>query len=185
MSHYPGAASYSDKLAMLAAYAPTVLESYEIEAPRERTMKRIGLRLSIIVALIVGVLPPHWLGSNHDARIVWAGELCFFLIGVTILRRQARRHRRPTTDAVVRRGRFMVGGTIRRHSRRRPTEAAADTDRGVDDDSAGCIGAGSQHLSRRGDLMRVLRPVAVGAMSVSPRRYLRCPCLEILLALGH
>ena len=65
-----------------------MLESYEIEAPRERTMKRIGLRLSIIVALIVGVLPPHWLGSNHDARIVWAAELCFFLIGVTILRRR-------------------------------------------------------------------------------------------------
>ena len=86
--HYPGAASYSDKSAMLAAHPPTVLESYEIEAPRERTMKRIGLRLSIIVALIVGVLPSRWLGSNHDARIVWAGELCFFLIGVTILRRR-------------------------------------------------------------------------------------------------
>jgi hypothetical protein len=88
VSHYPAVASYSDKSAMLAAHPPTVLDCYEIEAPRERAMKRIGLRVSIILALIVGVLPPHWLGSNHDARLVWAGELCFFLLGVAILRRR-------------------------------------------------------------------------------------------------
>ena len=88
VSRYPCVAPYSDKLAMLAAHPPTVLESYEIEAPRERATKRVALRLAIVVALIVGVLPPHWLGSNQDARIVWAAELCFFLVGVAVLRRK-------------------------------------------------------------------------------------------------
>jgi hypothetical protein len=87
-TRYPSTTPYSDKSAMLAAHPPTVLDCYETDPPRERTVKRWGLRLSIIVALMVGVLPTDWLGSNHDARVVWAGELCFFLIGVAILRRR-------------------------------------------------------------------------------------------------
>ncbi len=85
---YPATATYADKDEMLVEHPPTMLDCYEIDEPHERTMKRVGLRVLIIVALVVGLLPTRWLGSNNDARLVWAAELCFFLVGVAILRRR-------------------------------------------------------------------------------------------------
>ena len=85
---YPSTSTYADKDAMLVEHPATMLDCYEVDEPRERTIKRLGLRVLILVALIVGLLPTRWLGSNNDARVVWAAGLCFFLAGVAILRRR-------------------------------------------------------------------------------------------------
>lgn len=95
---YPATAIYTDKAAMLAEYPPSRLDCYEDPAPTERRWRRIGLRLAVAVALVTGVLPEHWLGSNTDARVVWGVELAFFLIGALALRR------RHTDMAAKRRG---------------------------------------------------------------------------------
>jgi hypothetical protein len=86
-TRYPGLSIYADKQAMLAQHPPTVLDCYQND-PSERAVRRIGLRLAILLALVMGVLPTSWLGSNDDARLVWAAELGFFLIGAVVLHRK-------------------------------------------------------------------------------------------------
>jgi hypothetical protein len=86
-THYPGLSIYADRQAMLAQHPPTVLDCYQFD-PNERAVRRVALRLAILAALIIGVLPTSWLGSNHDARLVWAAELGFFLIGAALLHRK-------------------------------------------------------------------------------------------------
>ena len=83
---YPSVSTYLDKAAMLAEHPPTVLDCYETPAPVQRARRRVGLWLVAAVALVVGVLPAHWLGSNNNARAVWAAELAFFAIGAFVLR---------------------------------------------------------------------------------------------------
>ena len=93
---YPSTSVYSDKAAMLAEHPPTELDCYEEPPARERRWRRIGLWTVTTAALITGLLPAHWLGSNTDARIAWGAELAFFVIGALVLRG---RH----TDVVARR----------------------------------------------------------------------------------
>jgi hypothetical protein len=88
VARHPSVRAYADRAAMLAAHPPTRLDCYELDTPRERAVKRAVLWLAVAVALVVGSLPAHWLGNNTDARVVWAGELCFFLIGALVLRRR-------------------------------------------------------------------------------------------------
>ena len=64
------------------------LAASEPEPENERRVKRIALRLAIAAAIVVGLLPPQWLSGNHDARVVWAAELGFFIVGALILRRR-------------------------------------------------------------------------------------------------
>jgi hypothetical protein len=87
-TRYPTVSSYPDQAGMFAHHPPTVLECYETEPPNERMLKRVALRLAVVAALVVGLLPTQWLSSNHDARMVWAAELGFFVVGALILRRR-------------------------------------------------------------------------------------------------
>ncbi len=93
---YPTTSVYADKAAMLAEHPPTELDCYEVPTSGERRWRRVGLWAATVVALITGVLPAQWLGSNADARIVWGAEMAFFVVGAVILRS---RH----TDVVARR----------------------------------------------------------------------------------
>ncbi|MCU1656287.1 MAG: hypothetical protein JWO57_943 [Pseudonocardiales bacterium] len=93
-ARYPSTTVYADKEAMLAEHPPTVLDCYELHS-RQRTATSIALRLAILVALVVGCLPATWLDTHSDAQIVWASELCFFLVaGIT---------RRTRTDPAAKR----------------------------------------------------------------------------------
>jgi hypothetical protein len=93
---YPSVSTYADRAAMLAEHPPTVLDCYDTPAPARRAWRRFALWLVAAVALVVGVLPARWLGSDDDARIVWATLLAFFAIGAFVLR-----HRH--TDVAARR----------------------------------------------------------------------------------
>jgi hypothetical protein len=86
---YPSVSTYPDLAAMLAGHPPTELDCYEPDTPREHGQKRIWLRLAIFAALVIGVLPTHWLGGNHDARAVWAAAVAFFLVASIVLRRRS------------------------------------------------------------------------------------------------
>jgi hypothetical protein len=94
-TRYPTAAVFADKDTMLAAHPPTALDCYVAEPPRGRRGTRVALRLGVAAALVLGLLPPRWVSGNHDARMVWAAELGFFVIAALILRR------RPRTDSVA------------------------------------------------------------------------------------
>jgi hypothetical protein len=87
-TRYPTAAVFADKVTMLATHPPSVLDCYLAEPLYGRRGTRVALRLGVAVALVLGLLPPHWLSSNHDARMVWAAELGFFVIAALILRRR-------------------------------------------------------------------------------------------------
>jgi hypothetical protein len=87
-AHYPGLASYTDKAEMLAAHPPTVLDCYEFEAPRERALKRLGLRLATLAALVLGVLPLRWQEHNLDLRWLWITVTAFFVLGFVVLQRR-------------------------------------------------------------------------------------------------
>lgn len=102
---YPSTAVYPDKTAMLTEYPPTMLDCYE-PAPNERTARRVALWLATAVALIMGMVPAHWLGRNQDARIVWAAELGFFVFAVLVLRRK------HTDIAAKRRGLLFVAVSL-------------------------------------------------------------------------
>jgi hypothetical protein len=85
--HYPTASVFADKASMLAAHPPTVLDCYVAEPPWDRRGRRVALRAGVAAALVLGLLPPHWLSGTHDARLVWAGELGLLAIAALILRR--------------------------------------------------------------------------------------------------
>ena len=87
-SQYPSVEVFADKASMLAAYPPSTLECYVAEPPRDRLAKRVALRIAVGTALVVGLLPPHWLSSNSNARLVWAAELAFFVLAALVLRRR-------------------------------------------------------------------------------------------------
>jgi hypothetical protein len=87
---------FADKREMLSAYPPTVLDCYE-PRPAGRTPNRIALRVAVLTALVVGILPASWLTGNLNVRVLWAGELAFF-VGATIVL-----HRRRG-DAAAKRG---------------------------------------------------------------------------------
>lgn len=81
---YPSAQSYARRSTMLAEHPPTVLDCYEPDAPRERASKRVAWWAITAVALIVGVLPAHWLGNDQSARLIWGTALGLFLIGAVV-----------------------------------------------------------------------------------------------------
>jgi hypothetical protein len=85
---YSDTTIYSDKQTMVEQHPLSVLECYETASPNERALKRIGLRVAVAVALVVGLLPLHWINRNPDVRWVWAAELAFFAIGFIVLQRR-------------------------------------------------------------------------------------------------
>jgi hypothetical protein len=105
-TRYPATFVYADRSAMLAEHPPTDLDCYEEPAPSERRWRRVGLWAVTAAALVTGVLPARWLGSNQDARIVWAAEMVFFAVGALVLRR------RHTDVAARRRGLLFVAVTL-------------------------------------------------------------------------
>ncbi|MDP9094258.1 MAG: hypothetical protein M3N95_15315 [Actinomycetota bacterium] len=96
---YRRAAIFTNKPEMLSAYPPTVLDCYEPSLPG-RTPNNIALRLAVLIALVVGILPVSWLTGNLNVRVLWAGELAFF-VGATVVM-----HRRRT-DAGAKRKSLM------------------------------------------------------------------------------
>jgi hypothetical protein len=89
VDRYPSAQTYARRSDMFAAHSLTTLDCYEPEAPHERAVNRLGLRVVTATALVLGTLPAHWLGSNQQARIVWGAELGFFLIGAALMGRRS------------------------------------------------------------------------------------------------
>jgi hypothetical protein len=85
-ARYPSTAVFADKATMLAEHPPTPLDCYEAPTPRQRVGRGIGLRLAIVSALVVGILPADWIWRHHDARLIWALELGLFVFGAVILR---------------------------------------------------------------------------------------------------
>jgi len=85
---YPSVSVYSDKAAMLAEHQPTALDCYEEPARAEAAWRRFGRWLAIVGAVVLGMLPAHWLGSNRDARIVWGVVLAFFVMAAALSRRR-------------------------------------------------------------------------------------------------
>jgi hypothetical protein len=77
---YPSTEVYVDKPAMLLAHPPTSVNCYEPPNPRDRARARLGMRVAVITALILGVLPWSWLTSNSDALILWAAAVVAFFI---------------------------------------------------------------------------------------------------------
>lgn len=87
-SRYSSVQTYDQPSVMLAAHPLTELDCYEPDPPAERTVVRVGLRAAIAGALVLGMLPAHWYGSNNNGRIVWGVELAFFLIGAIAMSRR-------------------------------------------------------------------------------------------------
>jgi hypothetical protein len=87
-SGYPGTITYTDKQTMLMQHPPTVLDCYELQAPREQRARALAFRIAVAIALVAGLFPTRWLGSNEDARVVWVLELLFFLTGAALLHRK-------------------------------------------------------------------------------------------------
>jgi hypothetical protein len=85
-ARYPSTSIYADKSTMLTEHPPTQLDCYEKAADPAQNRQRLGLRIMIIAALVIGSLPASWIWHNHDARLIWAGELAFFSIAAVILR---------------------------------------------------------------------------------------------------
>lgn len=77
---YPSVTMYDDKATMLADHPPTQVDCYEVVTDRERARTRLGLRAALGAALILGLLPWHWLTRNHDALALWATAVCAFMI---------------------------------------------------------------------------------------------------------
>jgi hypothetical protein len=85
---YPAVSVYADKVAMLAEHPPTELDCYEEPARAEAAWRRVGRWLAIVGAVVLGMLPAHWLGNNRDARIVWGVVLAFFVVAAALSRRR-------------------------------------------------------------------------------------------------
>jgi hypothetical protein len=85
-TRYPATTIYSDKAAMLGEHPPTPLDCYEIDIPRDHPRSKLGLRVAIVLALAVGSLPGRWIWQHQNVRLIWAGEVCFFIAAVVILR---------------------------------------------------------------------------------------------------
>jgi hypothetical protein len=83
-ARYPSTSVYADKTAMLTEHPATDLDCYEQPPAPAQRWRRVGLWLVTALALVIGVLPAHWLGSNHNARIVWGAELAFFAFGALV-----------------------------------------------------------------------------------------------------
>ena len=77
---YPSTARYTDKAEMLTEHPPTRIDCYETVSPRDRARNRMGTRAALAAALILGLLPWHWLTGNSDAFILWAAAVGAFLI---------------------------------------------------------------------------------------------------------
>jgi hypothetical protein len=80
VENYPATSAYDDRAEMLAAHPPTHLDCYELPSPRERTQSRFVTVAALLIALTLGVLPWHWLTSNHDAFALWAVALVTFVV---------------------------------------------------------------------------------------------------------
>lgn len=85
-SRYRSTAVYPDKSTMLTEHPPTPLDCYEIETHRQRASKGLAMRLAILSALVIGLLPANWIWQHHNARLLWVAELCLFLLGAGVLR---------------------------------------------------------------------------------------------------
>src|SRR5262249_32823027 len=85
---YPSVSVYTDKAARLAEHPPTELDCYEEPVRTEAAWLRFGRWLTIVGAVILGMLPAHWLGNNRDARIVWGVVLAFFVVAAVLSRRR-------------------------------------------------------------------------------------------------
>jgi hypothetical protein len=77
---YPSTAGYTDKDTMLTEHPPTRIDCYETRSPHERARSRMGMRTAFIAALILGLLPWHWLTGNSDVLILWAATVGVFVI---------------------------------------------------------------------------------------------------------
>ena len=80
VSRYPSASMYERRSTMFAAHPPTKLGCYESAAMPGRAFTRLGLQLAVAIALFVGMLSPHWLGSHLAVRLLWVAELGFFCV---------------------------------------------------------------------------------------------------------
>jgi hypothetical protein len=98
-SRYRSTATYPDKSTMPAEHPATPLDCYEVEAHRHRASRSLAVRLAILSALVIGLLPANWIWQHHGARLFWAAELCLCLLGAAVLR-------------LTRRGRPARGGAL-------------------------------------------------------------------------
>jgi hypothetical protein len=79
---YPAAAVYTDKQLMLTEHPPTQLDCYEL-ADSGRATRRRGVRVAVVAAIGLGLLPHTWLAGNLDLLVAWLLELTGFLIAAT------------------------------------------------------------------------------------------------------
>jgi hypothetical protein len=86
ISGYRSTAVYPDKLTMLAEHPPTTLDCYEVRTRGQQASTSLAVRLAIMSALVIGLLPANWIWRHHEARLLWAAELCLFLLGAAVLR---------------------------------------------------------------------------------------------------
>ncbi len=84
VEQYPSAAVYAEKDDLLARHPLSELDCYERPTPRERTRSRIAMITAVLAAVILGLLPWHWLTRNHDALGLWAATLFGFVVAAVI-----------------------------------------------------------------------------------------------------
>ncbi len=82
---YPSSSLYQDKSAMLAEHPPTSLDCY-LASPRSVARMTIAVRVAVLIAFVVGILPASWIWHHDDARVVWLVELSAFLVAAATLR---------------------------------------------------------------------------------------------------
>jgi hypothetical protein len=77
---YPAVTVYDDRATMLAEHPATQLDCYESPSARDRKAMRIGLRVALVAALVLGLLPWAVLTGNHNVFAGWAVTVCGFVI---------------------------------------------------------------------------------------------------------
>ncbi|MCW2495761.1 hypothetical protein [Jatrophihabitans sp.] len=75
---YGAVAVYADKELMLREHPPTALDCYEVEGPELRG-RRALVRVTVVAALVLGLIPHAWLSGNRDLLLVWLVEVVVFV----------------------------------------------------------------------------------------------------------
>jgi hypothetical protein len=79
-ANYPAMRVYADKAAMLSDHPPTRVDCYELPSRNDRTRTRVGVTLALVAALVLGVLPWHWLTRNTEALALWSVAMIVFVV---------------------------------------------------------------------------------------------------------